>query len=207
MIINQLSPVVPEKLTWEEWWADFGGILLGSSLIAGGLLGAWATKKYFKKENQIYGYVGSAALGGFGAYKIYTALKKEEAEPALPDERYPIAVINPYPGEKWLITGYHCVKVNVSNPYSVSKKVFIGMSMLSEKTGMWFDFPVKELVISPNVIEECKWCFWGRPDGQTSGIWHVVAVVWDVFPVPPCEEQGTCHRLGEAESWCDISLF
>lgn len=203
MIINQLSSVAPEKLTWEEFWAKFSGILLGGSLIAGGLLGAWATKKYFKKENQIYGYVGSAALGGFGAYKIYTSLKKEEGEPASPTDVFSVNITNPRLGESWSVLLPHWVRAQIYNKYQSAKHVFIGMSMLSQNSGLWTDFKVKEVTIDPNSLAKVSWGVYGRPDNKNAGIWNIVVAVWDKMPVPG----GDATRLGEGESWVDYGLF
>ncbi len=204
MIINQLSPVVPERLSiWGDFWDKFGGIVLGGSLIAGGLLGAWATKKYFKKENQIYGYVGSAALGGFGAYKIYKSLKSEEVNPALPTDVFTVNILNPKPGEKWSVLLPHWVKAQIYNKYASDKKIFVGMSMLSEKSGQWTDFKVKEVVVDPTSLGKVSWGVWGRPDNKNSGVWYVVVAVWDKMPVPG----GDATRLGEGESWVDYGIF
>lgn len=207
MIINQLSPVTPEKLlTWEEFWDKFGGIVLGSSLIAGGLLGAWATKKYFKKENQVYGYVGSVALGGFGAYKIYTVLKKEEVgDPATPNLIFPLAITNPDPpGEEWSTLFYHTIRYQIINSYNTKYRVYAGMSLIHAETGQVYDAPIIPGDIDANGVAEVRWrvgAYFGK------GLYWIVASVWDVVPEGDCELQGTCHRLGETDSYFYFTFF
>ncbi len=77
----------------------------------------------------------------------------------------------------------------------------MGMSMLSDQTGDWFDFPVKALEISPKDMENVSWTFYGTPNGAW-GTYYIVVAVWDVVPSGDCELQGICHRLGEANSSC-----
>ncbi|GAI14098.1 unnamed protein product, partial [marine sediment metagenome] len=86
-----------------------------------------------------------------------------------------------------------------SNNYSEVYNLFAGMSMIKDDTGEVFDFQIESFSIKPGEIKKLSWWMYGSPGGG-SGFYRIITSLWDVFPVPPCEETGECHRLSSAES-------
>lgn len=187
-------------------WDQIAGYAYGVAFIGAGVGVGYATIKYVPKKFKPVGYIAAIGLGSYGAYSIYKKTKEEEGEPAQPDEIYPITITSPTPGEEWSKLKWHRIKVQVNNPYGVAKKVFIGMSMIEDATGNVYDFPVEELSISANSIKETKWWLLGTPNGSL-GLYWVVSSVWDILPTGDCEAEGTCHRLGTAESNVIFTIF
>ena len=188
------------SLGWKE---DISKFALGGAFILGGV-GVAYLSKYIPENFRPVGYAGAFGLGGWGAYQIYKAFKEEESEPALPTDRFPIVITDPSPGEEWSQYMWHTVNVQVSNPYNVSKKVFVGMSFIHDETWQIYDYDVKQISIPKNSMEELSWTLFGTPHGDgPSGLYWVISAVWDKLPV----EGGDATRLGEAESNVTFTWF
>lgn len=183
-----------------DWKEDISKFALGGAFILGGV-GVAYLSKYIPQQYRPVGYASAFVAGGWGAYKIYQAFKEEASEPALPTDRFPIVITDPSPNEEWSKFMWHSVNVQVSNPYAVQKRVFVGMSFIHDETWVVYDYPIKEINIPPNSMEKLSWTLYGTPHGDgPTGLYWVVSSVWDVLPTGDCEAQGTCHRLGEANS-------
>ena len=148
--------------------------------------------------------MSAAGLGAWGLYSIYKAFKEEKGEKPPPDLRFPIVITSPQPGEEWSMLLPHSVRVEVSNPYNTIYRLFVGMSMIHE-SGEVFDFPIQSFDLNPGEIKQLRFWMSGSPQG--AGFYRVISSVWDVFPVYPCEDEGTCHRLGTAESNVEFGWF
>ena len=114
-------------------------------------------------------------------------------------------ITSPTPGEKWSMLLPHSVRVEVSNPYSQAYTLFVGMSMIHDDPYEVFDFPIQSFDISPGEVKKLRFWMSGSPQGP--GFYRVISSVWDVYPVYPCEDEGTCHRLGTAESNVEFGWF
>lgn len=191
--------MVQQKLFWEE----MSKFAYGSAFILGGV-GVAYLSKYIPQEYRTIGYAGAFGIGAYGAYNIYKAFKEEEAEKPTPDLTFPMFVRDPTLGEKWSRALPHTVNVDITNPYSTSYRLYGGMSMIHE-SGEIFDFPIVTFTIKANDTGHLTWYMYGSPQG--SGLYWIVTSVWDVYPTGDCEVQGTCHRLGEAESSVEFGWF
>ncbi len=180
------------------FWDTISGFAYGIAFIGAAAGVGYVTATYVPKKFKPIGYIAAIGLGSYGAYSIYKKTKEEEGEPALPGETYPIVITDPTPGEEWSRILPHTVNVQVSNPYNVKKRIFVGMSMIHDETGEVFDFKILSGDIESGETIKTFWWMYGSPQGP--GLYWIVSSVWDVFPVEDCEIQGTCHRLGIAES-------
>ena len=196
---SKLAPVgIYSKFSWWDDIKDnFGEILKGFGLIAGGAGVAYLTKKVVPKQYSVVGYAGAGILAGIGAYNLYKGFTTPPAQDAEEGETYSISITSPsHEGEKWSAFLPHTISAQVSNNYEERKKVYMGMSMLSDQTGDWFDFPVKAIEINSKDMENVSWTFYGTPNGAWGTYWIVIAV-WNIAPTPECTD---CFRLGEANS-------
>ena len=186
------------------WFDDIkekiSGLALGGGLLIGAGASAYLTKQVLPKEYQTYGYITSVVLVGLGAYSIYEGFKEKEFEKAKPTDKFPIYITDPSLWEEWSIFIPHSVNVEVHNPYDVPKKVYVGMSMISDETGQVTDFPLEPVELKARETKKLSWWKIHSTIGKPRGLFWVVSSVWDVSPKPPCEAEGTCHRLGTAES-------
>jgi len=170
-----------------------GGLLIG----AGGV--AYLTR-YIPKQYKPIGYIGALGLGVGGAYALYKGFTEKEFEKAKSTDKFPIYITDPSLWEEWSIFLPHSVNVQVNNPYDAPKKVYVGMSMISDETGQVTDFPLEPVELKAGETKKLSWWHIHSTIGKPRGLYWVVSSVWDVSPKPPCEAQGTCHRLGTAES-------
>lgn len=177
---------------------DWSKIALGGAFILGGAGTGYAAKKFIPEKWKPAGYIGALGIAGIGAYQIYKAFKEEIGEQPSPELAFPIVITDPMPGEKWSIFIPYTVDVEVNNPYTTAYKVYVGMSMIYNKTGEVFDYPIKTIIINPRETKKMDWWFWGSPSG--TGLYWIISSVWDLYPTGECEAQGTCHRLGISES-------
>lgn len=188
------------------FWDKISGYMYGIAFIGAAAGIGYATIKYIPKKFKPVGYIAAIGIGSYGAYSIYQKTKEEKAEPALPTDRFPMEIISPYPGEEWSKLKWHRIKVQVYNPYNTAKRVFAGMSMIEDMTGKIYDFEIKPLFIEPKSFGETKWWLLGTPNGGL-GLYYIISSAWNVVPSGDCEIQGTCHRLGTAESNVVFTLF
>lgn len=184
-------------------WDKISGYAYGIAFIGAGVGVGYATAKWMPQKFKPVGYIVAIGLGSYGSYSIYQKTKEEEAEPAQPDDRFPIVITDPTKGEEWSWYWPHSVNVQVNNPYSVAKKVHVGLSFIEDRTGLVIDFPVKSLSINKNSTKKLSW--WNinstiQNAGGEIGLYWIISSVWDILPTGDCEIQGTCHRLGTAES-------
>ena len=182
---------------------DIAKFAKGGAFVVGGV-GVAYLSKYIPENFRPIGYIGAAGLGAYGLYSIYKAFKEEKGEKPPSDLTFPIVITSPRPGERWSMLLPHSVRVEVSNPYNTIYKIFIGMSMIHE-SGEVFDFPIQSFDIEPGEIKKLRFLMSGSPQGP--GFYRVISSVWDVYPVYPCEDEGTCHRLGTAESNVTFGWF
>ena len=183
---------------------DISKFAKGGAIVLGGVAVGYLSK-YIPKPYKTAGYVGATGLGAYGLWTIYKAFKKEEPIKPPPDLQFPIVITDPYDGERWSTLLPHNVNVEVNNPYNQTFKLFVGMSMIHTETGEVFDFPIKSFTIEPTEVKKLSWYVYGSPQGP--GWYRVISSVWDVLPTGDCEAEGTCNRLGTAESNVEFRII
>ena len=171
------------------------------TLVGGGVL---YLSKYIPENLRPIGYAGGLGISAYGLYSIYKAFKGEGGVRPPPNLQIPIVITDPRDGERWSMLLPHNVNVEVSNPYNQTLTLFVGMTMIHE-SGEVYDFPVKSFDLYTGKVKKLSWWMQGSPQGP--GWYRVISSVWDEYPVPPCEEEGRCHRLGTAESNVEFGWF
>jgi len=184
---------------------DFGKLALGGGLILGGVGVGYVAKSFLPEKWKPAGYIGAIGIAGLGCYQIYKSFR--EGEVPTPDLVFTVYITDPTPGEKWSVILPHTVNVDVANPYDTDYKLYGGMSMIKDYTGEIWDAPIIPFIVPKEAGNRLKWWWWGSPGGLGTGLYWVVVSVWDQYPKGDCEIQGTCHRLGEAESNVEFGYF
>ncbi len=186
---------------------DWSKLAYGGAFVIGGAGVGYLSKKFIPEKWRPAGYVGALGFGAYGLYSIYKAFKEGEGEKPPSNLVFPMDITDPEVGEKWSVYLPHTIDVNVSNPYDKNYNLFAGCSLIKDSTGEVCDFPIVPFTIKANSLKEVHWWFGGAPCQLGLGLYHIIVSVWDVAPIPPCEEQGTCHRLGTAESNVEFTEF
>lgn len=185
---------------------DWSKVVLGGGFILGGVGVGYATKTFVPEKWKPIGYISALAVAGIGVYKVYKAFEEEiGGNKAPPDSYFNCSITRPLPGDRWSFLLPQPINVSVENTYGIDYELFMGCSFIDINTGNVIDLPVTHATFKKNSITYITgaWLVWF----MTPGSYYVVFAVWDVHPVPPCETEGTCHRLGEAESSVKVALI
>ncbi len=186
---------------------DISKLVYGGAFVLGGVGVGYASGKLLPEDWKTVGYIAAFGLGIYGLYSIYQALSNGEGERPPSDLVFPMDITDPTPGEKWSVYLPHIIDVNVSNPYDKNYNLFAGCSLIKDSTGEVCDFPIVPFTIRANSLDQLHWWFGGSPCRLGLGLYWIVVSVWDIAPIPPCEEEGTCHRVGTAESNVEFTEF
>lgn len=185
-------------------WEKLADAAYGIAFVGGGV-GVLYLTKYIPQKWKNLGYASGVGLGAYGAYSIYSSLTEPKGEKPTPEKEFPLIIGDPRPGTQWSVLRPHTVDVQVNNPYDKRYRIYLGLSMIHDETGEVFDFPIQTIDLDPGETKQTGWWMWGSPQG--TGLYWVISAVWDTYPKPPCEEEGTCHRIGEAESNVTFGYF
>lgn len=193
------TKVGEEGAGWAVYAKPAGIMTIGGAIA----YGSKAIPEKHKKYKPIPIAVG-VGLIGFGAYELYKAVSAAQGVMAKKGETYSVNITEPHSGEVWsMLVPWHSIAAEIVNPYNEPKIIWVGASS-RQIGGAWCNFKLKRMTIPAKSLKKIDWWF-EEFCNKAVGNWEAVVAVWDVRPTPPCEQEGTCWRLGEGRVNFSIS--